>query len=146
MAIWQPDDKFLDEDANHVRKGVHTVKKALQDNGVDDRKIYTSKDAAVLAALGDPNLARALPNGFEQTMVPVVLHNRVVVFVTTGPSGQSVPSHSHKADLFRVITSGTAIYNGIRLSAGDWMYVPAGETYSLEASSNPGYTGYHMYG
>ena len=146
MAIWQPDDSFLNEDANHIRQGVKTVKQALRNHGVDDSKIYTSKDAAVVAALADTNLARTMPNGFEQSMIPVVLHNRVVVFTTSGPGGQSVPSHSHNADLFRVITSGTAIYNGISLSAGDWMFVPANEAYSLEASSNPGYIGYHVYG
>lgn len=143
MANWQPDDAFLNEHSG-VRDGVNTVKQALNNHGVDSKKIYTSKDQGVIDALND--LGRSLPNGFQQNMVPVVLHNRVLVFTTTGPAGATIPQHSHNADLFRVITSGTAIYNGIYLSAGDWMFVPANQAYELEASSNPGYSGYHMYG
>ena len=58
---------------------------------------------------------------------------------------EAVKEALNKVEVFRLIVSGTAYYNGVPLTAGDWMVVPAGESYSLTAADNPGYVSYHLY-
>ncbi len=142
---WSPDDSFLDKDNNGEIKGVAAVKHALQKYGRLPNGIYTSKDKDVDNARKD--LAHGSAPGFKQFQLPVILgpNQDVLAFMTIADPGAVVPSHSHGVDVFRVIVSGSATYNGTKLGAGDWMVVPAGESYSLTAANNPGYISFHLY-
>jgi quercetin dioxygenase-like cupin family protein len=142
---WQPDDSFLDV-VNGEMKGVTKVKTHLANHGRRLGKIYTSQDKDIETIRKELANEKAAP-GFQQWQLPVALGPKqdVVAFMTVADPGAVVPSHAHKVDVFRLIVSGTAYHNGVALTAGDWMVVPAGESYSLTAADNPGYVSYHLY-
>jgi quercetin dioxygenase-like cupin family protein len=142
---WQPDDSFLDV-VNGEMKGVTKVKTHLANHGRKWDKIYTSQDQDIDKIRQELVNEKAAP-GFKQWQLPVALGPKhdVVAFMTVADPGAVVPSHAHKVEVFRLIVSGTAYYNGVPLTAGDWMVVPAGESYSLTAADNPGYVSYHLY-
>ena len=142
---WKPDDSFVDK-VNGEIKGVKRVKDALTKHGKKLGKIYTSKDADMETIREELANDKAAP-GFLQFQLPVALgpNQDVIAFMTIAEPGAVVPSHAHKVDSFRIIISGSAFYNGVELKAGDWMVVPAGESYSLTAANNPGYISYHLY-
>jgi len=143
---WQPDDSFLEPDNTGKMKGVTKVKTHLANHGRQLGKIYTSQDKDIDTIRKELENANSAP-GFKQWQLPVVLGPKedVLAFMTVADPGAVVPSHAHKVDVFRLIVSGTAYYNGVALKAGDWMVVPAGESYSLTAADNPGYISYHLY-
>lgn len=44
-----------------------------------------------------------------------------------------MPNHSHdEGDGFRFIVSGSILFDGRELHAGDWMFIPKGKTYSFK--------------
>lgn len=142
---WKPDDSFLDISNGEI-KGVKRIKDALAKHGKKLGKIYTSKDQDMDTIRKELEHTNAAP-GFKQFQLPVALgpNQDVLAFMTIAEPGAVVPSHAHKVDVFRVIVSGSAFFNGVELKAGDWMVIPAGESYTLRAADNPGYISYHLY-
>ena len=55
-----------------------------------------------------------------------------MMFITTAPPHVKIPVHSHDGPGVRFIATGSITYKGKELTAGDWMYVPAGKDYSFE--------------
>ena len=106
----------------------------------------TSRDEGMNDALLEGK--RELPlEGIEQWQLPIELGGPVFFYLTVVQPGAIVGTHRHKRSLFRVVVSGSIILNdGRALTAGDWMYVPAGETYSFRGGLNPGAIVYHCYG
>ena len=45
----------------------------------------------------------------------------------------SIPEHSHEGPIFRFITKGTAVVNGVTYSEGDWMLIPPKTKYKIES-------------
>jgi hypothetical protein len=136
VEAWKPDDTFHDL-INGEFKGVLRVKEALKELGVAiGEEIVTSKDAEI-APLWAKLRRDTMPSGFEQTQLPIVLgggNRPVMPFITVGAAGAVLPSHIHKDDcLFRIIISGSIIWNRLELFQGDWMYIPSGKRYSFTA-------------
>jgi hypothetical protein len=109
------------------------VKDALKKRGIRaGRRIVTSRDTGLDAVRQDLQRTR-LPKGFQQWQLPVALgpDRNILVFMTVGAPDAMLPSHSHRADLFRIVISGSVLYKDKVLTSGDWMLVPCGEPYEL---------------
>jgi quercetin dioxygenase-like cupin family protein len=95
--------------------------------------IVTSRDddsRALRAALAIENV----PDGFRKYQLPVVLHERSFMFITSAEADAESPAHSHdEGDGIRFIAGGSILYEGQELVAGDWMFIPKGHSYSFKA-------------
>jgi quercetin dioxygenase-like cupin family protein len=92
--------------------------------------ILTSQDAAVQAL--DQSLTKTdLADGFERRLLPVKFDVGTASIVRGAP-GSVAAEHSHTSDTLHSILSGSARVAGKDLSAGDWVYIPAGAEYSFE--------------
>src|SRR5262245_42486865 len=97
-----------------------------------DAGIVTSKDK------GMPQLRKTLsttnvPKGFQKWQLPVHLDHPSHLFMTVAEPNAKSPRHAHKdGDGIRFIAGGSITYEGKELSAGDWMFIPAGQAYSFE--------------
>jgi hypothetical protein len=136
VVAWKPDDTFHDL-IDGEYKGVRRVKDVLRELGITlGDEIITSKDAEI-APLWEKLRRDTLPQGFAQTQLPIILgggNRPVMSFMTVGSANAILPSHSHKDDcLFRMIISGSIIWNRMELLPGDWMYVPSNKQYSFAA-------------
>lgn len=139
---WRPDDSFLDKEDGE-QAGVRRIREVLRKHGFREGQILTSRDKGMEGVL-DELKRNHLPPGIQQWQLPVAIDG-TFAFHTVAEADAVIPEHSHRANLFRVVVSGTAIYRDVELSAGDWMLVPKGRRYSLKATSNPGFSINHMY-
>jgi hypothetical protein len=103
------------------------LKKIRFDTG---REIFTSRDKAARALT---NLLKTtnVPQGFVKWQLPVWL-DMSMMFISVAPPNVSVPEHSHDGPGIRFIASGSIGYKGTQLTAGDWMFIPAGKKYTFE--------------
>lgn len=141
---WKPDEALF-ERVDGVPKGVLNVREALEAAGLDTNKIITSRNPA-LRTVKDRLRSNLMPTGFEQYQLPIPLRGEdTLCFITTGQPNAAFPEHRHaKSDGLRVVISGSISYEGIELTAGDWMYVPRGASYSFVAGTS-GCTLFHGY-
>ena len=143
---WQPDDSLLVR-GKGGSKGAQRIRAALKKHRViSAKRVITSRDARmndVKQTLKRP--PASMPPGVEQWQLPVTLGPRHAVLAFTGRMKPRavVPAHAHNNDLFRVVISGTLKYRGKTLRAGDWMFVPAGQSYALQAGPKGCVTFYH---
>jgi hypothetical protein len=119
-------------------QGITRIKEA----GFDFKsKITTSRDAAANEATRKLMVSN-VPGGFKKFQLPLYMDKPSQLFVSIGAPDAEVPEHSHdEGDGIRYIVSGSIIYNGQELTAGDWMFIPAGMKYSLRV----GPRGAHMF-
>ncbi len=138
MAIesgaWAPDDSFYDV-VDGEYKGVRRLQDAVAQLGLDlQDRIVTSRDPEVEPLVD--LLRRPMPSGFEQWQLPVIVGGErpALAFITVSAAKAEVPEHSHRNDsLFRIVLAGSIFHEGVELSVGDWMIVPAGHSYSFAA-------------
>ena len=96
-------------------------------------KVITSRDAAVAELTKGALRTTNTPSGFHKWQLPLYMKNPTHLFLTVAEPGAKSPVHSHDdGDGIRVIAGGSIFYNGKELTAGDWMYIPAGAKYSFE--------------
>jgi len=134
---WQPDDSLSEPVGKGKReiKGTKRIKDALK--GVQLNRIITSRDpriGKVQKTLKRP--ARDLPRGVVHYQIPVALGRQedVLSFMSHIEPGKKVGDHSHKkVTVFRVVIQGSMESAGATLKPGDWMLVPPGQSYSVEA-------------
>lgn len=96
--------------------------------------------------LPDDLRTNGMPVGFEQHQLPIVFPGKeAMYFLTTAQPNATFPEHRHETNHgLRVIISGSIRYEEKELTAGDWMYVPRGCTYSFTAGEF-GCTIFHAY-
>jgi hypothetical protein len=112
---------------------VERVRKAAGEGGLEKGKIVTSHDRGVKKAL-ESLQCKNLPGGFKKYQLPIFFDGGpgAHFFVSVGHPEASVPRHSHnEGDALRYIISGSIVYDGKELSAGDWMFLPKGAPYSF---------------
>ena len=79
----------------------------------------------------------AVPGGFRKSQLPVYLSNPSQLFITIAEPNAEVPAHSHnEGDGIRFIAGGSIHYEGKELGPGDWMFIPAGISYSFRVGAN----------
>jgi hypothetical protein len=113
-------------------EGEVRVQRVLQHAKVDvTKKILTSKDEEA-KRLRELLPVTSIPDGFEKWQLPFVL-DRGQFFISIGKPDVAVPEHAHLDGAgVRIVTSGSIVYNGKELQAGDWMYIPQGVAYSFK--------------
>jgi hypothetical protein len=108
------------------------VKDALQKVGFDiEKQIVTSRDREAVQ-LRKELATRNIPGGFSKWQLPIDFA-RCFAFISVASAEVKVPEHSHdEGSGIRFIASGSIIFKGKELTAGDWMYIPKGAKYSFE--------------
>lgn len=112
-------------------EGEVRVERALKQARFDiDRAIVTSRDPAA-RRMRETLAVTNVPKGFRKWQLPIVL-DRSQLFVSIGEPNAVVAEHSHNEGAgIRFIVGGSIIYKSKELTAGDWMYIPAGKRYSF---------------
>jgi uncharacterized protein YegJ (DUF2314 family) len=112
-------------------QGVERVQEALKKHRMSmSERIITSRDPGV------DELCRTLkvdnvPSGFNKWQLPIIL-DRSQLYISVAQPNATVPLHSHdEGDGVRLMLSGSIIYEGKELSAGDWMFIPKGKPYAF---------------
>lgn len=125
MSKFQPNAMTFDQ-------GLERIRAALANTGYSGRgAIVTSKDKAMREATRLLKVDN-VPEGFTKYQLPVYMDGPTQLFISVGAPGVEVPEHSHdEGDGFRYIVSGSIVYNGQELTAGDWMFIPKGQKYSI---------------
>jgi hypothetical protein len=126
-------------DPNQVTfdEGVERIRRAVREAGlrVGDR-VLTSRDKDVKQAQAMLGVS-AVPGGFRKSQLPVYLSNPSQLFITIAEPNAEVPEHSHnEGDGIRFIAGGSIHYEGKELGPGDWMFIPAGTSYSFRVGAN----------
>lgn len=95
-------------------------------------RIVTSRDEGI-KELRESLATDNVPGGFRKWQLPVYLQSASTLFVTVAEAGASAPPHAHEeGDGIRFIAGGSITFEDKELTQGDWMFIPAGATYSFE--------------
>jgi quercetin dioxygenase-like cupin family protein len=132
---WHPDDSLMKTDSKGASQGARRVVDALQKRGVRYGKgVITSRDKGVAAVQRDLK-REGMPRGVESWQIPLVFRpsGDVLGFMTRMKPGAIVPKHSHDHAVVRIVLKGSLKYGRQTLKTGDWMFVPAGQEYSVTA-------------
>lgn len=136
-AKYRPDDSLSERNQKGELNGMRRIIDALEKNNVRLGKgVITSRDTGMAAVRRD--LKRTgLPPGVEHWQMPIVLgQGDILCFISRLKPGTKVPEHAHEGiAVFRVILDGCLKYGRKTLKRGDWMLVPGGVDYSVEACS-----------
>jgi len=111
--------------------GIARINEALSQVGIElGSRILTSRDSDVVEAC---NLLSVdgMPKGFTKWQLPFSTEAGQF-FITSAEPGASVGEHSHPENGVRFIITGSIIFDGIELNAGDWMFIPKGKNYSFK--------------
>jgi hypothetical protein len=128
-------EKVIGFNPNQVTfdEGLKRIQTAVKKIGLDvSKKILTSHDPQAEEAR-QLLMVTNVPGGFTKWQLPVYLDKASQLFITVAAPGARVGEHSHNEGAgIRFIAGGSIKYKGQELSAGDWMYIPAGVKYSFE--------------
>lgn len=114
------------------KDGLARIDEAFAKAGVKrQRRILTSRDAEAVKLCNLLAVDEGLPKGFRKWQLPFHVEAGQF-FITTAAADASVGEHAHDDDGVRFILSGSIFYDGIELTAGDWMYLPKGEKYGFK--------------
>jgi quercetin dioxygenase-like cupin family protein len=107
------------------------IRKIQEDIGLDTSRIITSRDE-VIRKNSKLFEVRNVPEGFKKVRLPLHLRNESTLYISTGAPDTKVPRHSHdEGDGIRFMISGSIQYGDKELTAGDWMFIPAGAEYEF---------------
>src|SRR3954468_1733165 len=126
-SVFDPNQVSFDEGI----KRIHEAGKRAGLRG--KRRVLTSRDERAQKAQELLEVTNLPGSGFRKWQLPVYLPEPSQLFVTIADPDLEVPEHSHdEGDGIRFIAGGSIIYGDHELTAGDWMFIPAGETYSFK--------------
>jgi mannose-6-phosphate isomerase-like protein (cupin superfamily) len=114
-------------------EGVQRLREAAEKAKLDQRsEILTSRDEAVDEAVQLLEVGNVPDSGFKKWQLPVYLERPSQLYITVAAPDTEAPEHSHDdGDGIRFIVSGSIHHEGQELTAGDWMFIPAGARYSF---------------
>jgi uncharacterized RmlC-like cupin family protein len=109
------------------------IQKALgQANVQVGGRVVTSRDQG-MDQLRQALQVKNLPQGFQKWLLPVQVSSDTFLYITVAAPGARADTHAHDGDSVRFVASGSIIYDGRELTAGDWLFIPAGQSYSFSA-------------
>jgi len=128
-----PVDRSFDPNQLTFDEGLERIKRASEKTGITlEKRILTSRDEDV-ARLTNVLRVTNIPEGFAKWQLPVFLSAPSQLYISSAAPFAKVETHAHRdGDGMRFIASGSILYNGQELTAGDWMFIPAGQAYSFE--------------
>jgi len=104
-----------------------------KEHRINPKKIITSRHPGVAKTAFNELRVRNVPNGFTKTRLPIFFENPTTLYMTVAEPGAKAPKHSHdEGDGIRFMMSGSIRYGKEELTAGDWMFIPAGQPYEFE--------------
>src|SRR3984957_10639340 len=110
---------------------IERIKNALQSSPFRENTIITSRDEGAEKRREALRLTN-IPPGFAKWQLPLYFDKPTHLFMSVATAGAHTPEHSHdEGGGLRFIASGSMQYNGKELTAGDWMFIPAGAKYSF---------------
>ncbi len=123
----------FDPNRQTFEQGLERIREASAKAGFDpDKEIVTSRSKSA-QYLKDQLKVSNVPDGFTKWQLPISFTCSTLMFLSFGAPNKKVPRHMHKEGPgIRVIISGSMNYDGTELTAGDWMYIPAGQEYEFE--------------
>jgi hypothetical protein len=127
-------DRTFDPNQLTFDEGLERIQRASDQAGIrlDEKRILTSRDEDVQKLMRVLRVTN-IPDGFQKWQLPISLREPSQLYISTGVPNAHVPTHAHRdGDGIRFIASGSILYNGQELHAGDWMFIPAGQEYSFE--------------
>lgn len=127
-------DRGFDPNQVTFDQGLERIATAGRRAGLqlDGKRIVTSRQPAARKAQQLLTVGN-VPGGFTKWQLPVSLPGASQLFVTVAEPDARVAEHSHdEGDGVRFIAAGSIIHDGEELTAGDWMYIPAGARYSFD--------------
>ncbi len=126
-------EKTFDPNQTTFDEGLRRMQRGLKKSAVKlEGRIITSRDKDVKKALKLLEVDN-IPDGFQKWQLPVYLNEPSQLFISTAAADTKVPAHSHRdGDGIRFMISGSIIYKDIELTAGDWMFIPKGKSYSFK--------------
>jgi len=128
MNRFVPQELTFDEGSERIREALRRANVDIENTIVTSRDSWAEHMREELQMINQPG-------GVSMWQLPVVL-NQSLLFLQKLDPGAVVPEHEHvRAPVFRLVISGSIHYNGQELKAGDWMYVPRGQSYSFSAGS-----------
>lgn len=123
---FDPNQITFDEGLERIQRGLRKAKVKLEG------RILTSRDEDVLKAVRLLQVDN-VPDGVQKWQLPFSLNQPSQLFISTAAANTKVPAHSHRdGDGIRFIVAGSINYRGVELTAGDWMFIPKGKSYSFE--------------
>jgi len=124
--------KFNPKEHLTFEQGAEKITQALSKAQVDfGSRIFTSRDKESIQ-LANMLQVQEVPEGFKKWQLPITM-GPSQLFISVSKPDVKVPMHSHdEGDGIRFIMSGSVYYNGQELTAGDWMFIPAGQPYEIE--------------
>jgi hypothetical protein len=129
MTKFDPNQATFNEGALRAERAARALKADLK------TQIVTSKDA-VAVKLKTALPIRNVPDGFEKWQLPFVF-DKGLFFITHARPGTKAAEHSHnEGDGIRFIVAGSIKYKDHELTAGDWMFIPAGVPYSFSVGAH----------
>jgi quercetin dioxygenase-like cupin family protein len=120
---------------DRIQDAVRKAGMEFQETGMKHGgRVVTSRDEQV-AQLTTELAVDNVPSGFRKWQLPFFLGEPTHMFMTVAEPGAETPRHSHDEGRvgIRLIVSGSIVYEGRELTAGDWMVIPAGVPYSFRA-------------
>jgi mannose-6-phosphate isomerase-like protein (cupin superfamily) len=132
---WRPDDSLSQRNKKGQTKGALRASAARKKHKIRIGKgIITSRDPGMAAATHD--LKRTgMPPGVESWQLPILFFGLHWYWTRFDPL-TVVPMHSHDQDSLRFVISGELKFGRKTLKPGDWMFVPAGQAYSVRTLSH----------
>lgn len=126
-------ERTFDPNQTTFEEGLRRIGRGMKKSGLKlEGRIITSRDKDVKKALKLLEVDN-IPDGFQKWQLPVYLDAPSQLFISTAAANTKVPSHSHRdGDGIRFMISGSIIYKDVELTAGDWMFIPKGKSYSFK--------------
>jgi hypothetical protein len=119
---------------DNVEQGLDRIKKAVGNSDVTNN-IVTSRDPGIGDVVAKLKVTGA-PQGFEKWQLPVYLNGPSQLFISAAAPNVEVGAHSHDAgDGIRFMVSGSILFDGKELTAGDWMFIPKGKKYAFRVGA-----------
>ena len=115
-----------------IQRCLAEIRKIQTNHQIDISKIITSRDITCREIAYSILKVDNVPEGFTKTMLPVFFESATTMYISSGAPNVQAPEHSHdEGDGIRFMISGSINFGDTELTAGDWMYIPAGKKYSF---------------
>ena len=126
----------------NVRSDQNRIRAAQEEQRFDQTRMALTSSDPLATTLMNALPAAGLAAGFDGLMIPIVFGSTIELDVRAS-AGTTTGPHHHDTDGFHQVLSGTLRVSvpgqdlQVLLGPGDWVWIPANVTYTLEAVEGP---------